>query len=222
MGWPRSGLRATVIVAALLSLCAASQGCMEGSGRARSIHIMVENDDLRVSLVADEWGQQEHPGLAGLVVVENRSDHPVTVFESGDRLPTLLHVPPDGADLLFGFSEISTFAFWYACESFQAKVLGEGESYRYAFVIGNPLREFSNYANPAYGDPKSPWHGRGNEPKLWRKWQVRVGYLPFDFSRQFGPDVRPSANLLVQWQGAKRELIVFQRQGIVAGQLQPH
>jgi hypothetical protein len=88
-------------------------------------------------------------------------------------------------------------------------------------VIGNPLNEYSNYANPAYKDPKSPWYERYPEQLLWRRWQVRVGYLPFDLIQVFGWDCGSAANLMVPWQGGDRELIELQRQIFVAGQLQP-
>jgi hypothetical protein len=127
--------------------------------------------------------------FSGRVEVKNVSPRDVLIFDDNapsqdyvPGLPTVLHAPPDTADVFWGLSKMPDYADFYAPEYFRCRVLPAGGIHRYEFRVDNPLTENSLYGNPAYENPGSSLFRRKPAQLVWRTLRVRVAYYALDDS----------------------------------------
>jgi hypothetical protein len=183
-------------------------GCSGSSGRELTADRVVQNEDVKVVFQAESWGDAAAPGWLGWVTVENVSGHPVTIYDDPE-LPSVVQVPPQVAEVFYSMRKFPWQTVAGEPERFGLIVLLPGQSHRYAFLLGNPLREQGLY-RPAWDDPESPYFHEGRD-KSWKTCKVYFAYFPFDVVHGQSLSIAAGDSQVVV-EGRKQNLIDLQRQ----------
>jgi len=173
----RAVLRASLLITSLFLFAGCGQGELYFQGTARDEHLAIAAAGY---LLRETTNRKE---LRVEVSAQNVGTEPIIIYDD-PSLPTILHEPFNGADVLFGLRPNPTHALYEGAERLRWLVLQPGSYHKYAFCVSNPLQENAPYDNPAYADQKSEWFGRRPKDLFWAVLKLRVAYIIYSSNVQ--------------------------------------